>query len=520
MHSRSIWRGSRRFRRLAVAGLVLSLAACGDDSAERQKEAEAIAKAIEGYLATLEDPNTGAGLKHEKVTVTPSGTDKSYAVAITGLKLGGATGYGVTIGEVDYRLTPAEQSTYQVDSLKLPVEFPVIADKKTVAAVTLENGPFTAVWSSPLHNFLKLDWQVKNLVVAVPDKPDLAIHGDSLAITGQGKDNGKGRLDQTVHFTVAGLAIADKSAGDDVKLAKLENELTVTNFDSIGYQQQMDKLRGLTAKLTPKTAVAQNGATPPAAPTLTEEDRKLMAEIIAALPKTISGYASTIRLEGLSVAGRDGGAPFRIAHAGTDVAFKGIDTDKAELDLALSHDGLEVAGAAMQDPTVQALLPRSGSLSLVATDLPVPSLAEAFAKVMPQLGSDDPAQAQAAQFAMMGALMQILGQSNLKLRIDPSWLEAAKARLTADGQFSLAPNVPGMATGTVNLGLTGLDDLVAMFSAMPGDPMAANALQMLGQAQALANRETGADGKPVDKFKVDLTPQGTLEVNGKPLNNL
>jgi hypothetical protein len=202
-----------------------------------------------------------------------------------------------------------------------------------------------------------------------------------------------------------------------------------------------------------------------------------------------------------------------MAHASSDFAFKGIDTDKAEIDLVLKHDGLEVHTDDLNDPRAQALLPKSGSLSFTATDIPVPALVQALANTIPELTSGDTARAQAGQFALMGAMMTTLAQANIKLKVDPSWLDAAKAHLTADGAFTLAMGVP---TGTLNLGLTGLDDVTALFNATQ-DPVSMNALPVLQQMHALAKRENGADGKPVDKFQLDYAAGGVITVNGQPL---
>jgi hypothetical protein len=303
----------------------------------------------------------------------------------------------------------------------------------------------------------------------------------------------------------------------------------------------MEKLRSLTAKLAPAAEQAaraepnaqsgtqagdQSGspsgdgtapvpAPAPTVPLLTDDDRKALADVVAALPKTVSGYSASLQIEGLAVTGQDG-APFSMAHAGSDFAFKGIDTDKAEIDLALKHDGLQMQSPELNDPRAQAILPKAGSLSLRATDLPVPSLVQALANTLPELTSGDPARVGAARFALMGAFMATLAQSNIKLTVDPSWLDAAKAHLTADGVFALAAGTP---TGTLNLGLTGLDDVTALFAATP-DSISMNALNILGQLHEMAKRETGADGKPIDKFTLTFAPDGAITVNGKPLSGL
>jgi hypothetical protein len=114
-----------------------------------------------------------------------------------------------------------------------------------------------------------------------------------------------------------------------------------------------------------------------------------------------------------------------------------------------------------------------------------------------------------------------LSQSNLKLKIDPSGLETEVAQLSADGELKLAMESPQKAVGTVNFALLGLDDLVALAKGLAEQsPDAMQAMGMLGMLQAFSQRETGADGKPVDKYKVDLTPAGQVLVNGKPLDGM
>src|SRR5581483_9675368 len=225
-------------------------------------------------------------------------------------------GGGVSFGEVDYRLTAQDKDTYQVDQLKLPAEIPVVTDGKTKATLKMASGPFSATWSTPMRTFLKFAWEVDKLSISVADEPDLDIHADSLTMNADGKDNGKQRLDQNIDMVLSNLAIASPSEKVSFKVAKVDDKAVITGFDVLGYQQQMQKLRGLIEKLKPAGQAAgaqpqapstdQSGtqsATPPAdgsAPAaLTDDDRKALADIVSALPKTISSYTSSVQFEGI-----------------------------------------------------------------------------------------------------------------------------------------------------------------------------------------------------------------------------
>ena len=508
---------------------LLPLAGCGgNDTAQRQQEADAIAKGIEAYLGMMTDPNQPVGLRHDKVTVTPNQGDKSFAVTITGIKFADAKGTGLNVGEVDYRLTPQDANTYQVSDLKVPQDLPILGeDGKAAADIKFETTAFTAVWSTPLQNFLKLDWQAKNVSVTAADQPNLVAKADSLAIEGDGKDNGKGQLNQTSTFTVSGISVVDPTDGTDFTLAKVTGKVGFDDFDFTAYRTQMLKLKSLMAKIAPAVAAEAQGMTggtaapeTPAAQ-MTDDDRKALADVIGTLPKTMSGYSYGLSAEGLVVKDKDGATPAKLAEGGMDFALKGLNTDKAELDFGLKHSGLELSGPEFTDPMVQALLPKSGDLSVAATDIPVPALVDAVVKQIPQLTSSDPSVAQGGQFALMGALMSALSQSTIKVRVDPSHINAEKAQLTADGELKLALNSPTMAVGALNLALKGLDEVITMANAMAQtSPDAADAIGMLQMMKGIAKREDGGDGKPVDKFAVEFAPTGAITVNGKPLEGL
>ena len=506
-----LWRGMAA---ATFAGLVL--AGCGDSGAERQKEASEIAKGIEDYLALIETPGEPVRLRHDKVTVTPTVEGKSFDVAITGIRYGTEKAAQATLGEIDYRLTPDGEDQYQVSELKMPPEIALVsADGKPEASVKLETTAFAATWSKPLQNFLKFDWQVKDIAVNSAAEPKGAFSIASASLTGEGKENGKGLLDQVSKVTLNGLAATDPMDSSTFKLDKLTGNITVEKLNFPAYRQMMVKINELTAKYQPQ---AGTSAPPPA---LTDEERKALADLVRGIPKLLSAYGYDFSAEGLTVTDAQGGVTVHLSQGGMALGLKGIDTDHAEMNFNIKHDGLAVNDPTFQDPMAKAVLPKSGNLALVATDLPIPSLVEGVAQALPDMTNPDPQVAQGGQFMMMGALMSALSQSTIKLRIDPSGIKTEKASLSADGALRLAMDTPQKAVGVINLSLLGLDDLMALAKSLAEQsPDAMQATGMLQMLQGLAQRETGADGKPVDKFKVDLTEAGAVLVNGKPLDGI
>jgi hypothetical protein len=510
--------GGKYWRGMAAASFAaLLLAGCGDSGAERQKEAAEIAKGIEDYLALIETPSQPIRVRHDKVTVTPAEDGKSFAVAITGLRYGSDKDAQATLGGIDYRLTPEGEDRYQVGDLKMPSEVALNGpDGKPEAHVKFATTAFTATWSKPLQNFLKFDWQLKDIAVNSEREPKGSFQIASASMTGEGKENGKGLLDQVSKVALNGLAGTDPADGTTVKLDKLLGTITVEKLDFPAYRRMMATVNEFAAKYEPQAAAGT--AAPPA---MTDEDRKAMAEMVRGFPKLMSAYGYDFTAEGLTVTDAQGGETVRLATGGMALGLKGIETDKAQANFSIRHDGLVVNEPMFEDPMAKALLPKSGNLALVATDIPVPSLVEGIAQALPEMTSADPQVAQGGQFMMMGALMAALSKSTLKLDIEPSAIETEQAKLSADGEIKLAMETPQKAVGVVNFALLGLDNLIGLAQSLAAQsPEAQQAMGFLAMLQGLAQRETGADGKPVDKYKVDLTETGAVLVNGKPLDGL
>ena len=94
---------------------------------------------------------------------------------------------------------------------------------------------------------------------------------------------------------------------------------------------------------------------------------------------------------------------------------------------------------------------------------------------------------------------------------------ADATEVKADGMFSVTPMAVWGASGTMNVLWTGLDDVMALAQANPGDPSAQDVIGIVGMLLQYAKRETGADGKPVDKFAIEVKDTGEMLVNGQPM---
>lgn len=482
---------------IAFAALLLTGATAAE--AGPQEDAEAITRGIEGFLSLVSDQSQAVGVSHDKVNVTPDGS--GFAVAITGMRLGSG-GAGLALGELDYRLEPQTDRTYKVGDLRLAHEMPAVgADGKPLGTLSFETTAFSGLWSSALQSFLSLDWQARN-VVATSFDPKGTVTVAQAALSAEGKDAGNGRLDETVTYTLTDVAATDP-AGAPFKAAKLGGRLALHDFDFPGYRAQMAKLHDLARKYA-----AGGDGQPPA---LTDADRAEIAAVARTLPKLISGYDLSLVTDGAS---GDIVSSGRVAHAEIGIALAGIDGDAASLRLRLKQDDLAVDDPDLNTPLGQALFPKSLDLDFTFDQVPIASATESLAQSMASGGAM--AQDPASLFLM--TMMSALDAAPLSLKIAPSVIETARGRFAFEGDLA---STNGMPFGKVDVTATGLAEIArTLDAALKEDAWAKDILDALHEIQGAAEHATGADGKPVDKFLLELAPDGRMKVNGKPLNAL
>lgn len=125
--------------------------------------------------------------------------------------------------------------------------------------------------------------------------------------------------------------------------------------------------------------------------------------------------------------------------------------------------------------------------------------------------------AEANAMAMLVALQAVLQTSGAKVEVAPSELVAQLVAMKADGVFNVVQQAMFGAVGTLNVSVRGVDDLVALAQQTPDDYDSQQVMGTAAMLQQYSVREQDADGKPVDRFKIEIDEAGQVLVNGKPL---
>ena len=109
----------------------------------------------------------------------------------------------------------------------------------------------------------------------------------------------------------------------------------------------------------------------------------------------------------------------------------------------------------------------------------------------------------------------------MKLTVAPSGLNAEVMQLDATGAFDVKPEAAMGVVGALDVALHGLDEAMKLANeAAQSSPNAAQIVGGLAMIQSMAKRETGSDGKPVDRLKLEVDAAGDAKVNGMSLSGM
>jgi hypothetical protein len=500
-------------RRVALAlglGCLLALAGCdkGPDAAQTAAE---LKSGVEAQLARLEGPAAQKVLSHAAVNVTAQ-QDGAYLVSIEGLKIQPAPEGYLEIGTISYLAKPKDATSYEVSGLKMPEAMPFKGpDGKERGRLVIATKAFSGLWLKELGAFQKLDAEFSDIAATDDSEGDMRVA--DAKFSNELTDKGGGVFDAVGNLVLSGFTAKDTGGGifaiaegrldgkyDSMKLADYQAAL-------VKYQELALKQVGLTEQ------GAGNPAQPPA---LSPDEQKAMSEAISTMAGSIKGGDFKIALTGLKYTD-NGQDPFTLGALTLGTSIDGINQDKASLGFDIAHQDLAVATEATASPVAQATLPKSGNLSLKVTGIPSKDVVKVLADNLPGMTSSDMSMAEANATAMLVALEAVFQASGARIEVAPSQLVAQLTELKADGGFDVSPQAAFGIVGGINIAIRGMDDLLALAQKTPDDIDAQQAISSVGMLQQYSAREQGADGKPVDKFKVEVNEQGQFLVNGKPM---
>jgi hypothetical protein len=496
----------RSFLALAVGGLI-ALAGCerGPDKAQTAAE---LKSGVEEQLKKLEGTSARKVLTHSAVNVTPQ-DDGTYLVSIEGLKIQPAPDGTLEIGTITYLAKPKDEKSYEVSDLKVPQTMPFKGlDGKEKGKLTITTKAFSGLYSKELGAFQKLNGEFADIGATDDKGGDVQVA--SAKFSASLTDKGGGVADSIGNVVLSGFT-ARETGGGVFAIAETRVEGKYDSMKLADYQAAMITYQELAVK---QAALVEQGTAQPAS--LTPEEQKAMTDAINTMAASVKGGDFKIALKGLKYS-EAGEEPFAMGGLNLGMLIDGINQEKAAFNFDIAHQDLVIVSPETSSPVAQATLPKSGNLALKITEIPSKDIVKVLADNLPGVAAADAAMAEANATAMLVALQAVLQTSGAKLEVAPSQLLSQLVELKADGNFNVTPQSMFGIVGGLNVAIRGLDDLLSLAQQTPDDYDAQQAMGSIGMLQQYAEREQGADGKPVDKFKIEVNESGQLLINGKPM---
>ena len=497
---------------LSLAAL-LALTAC-DKGPDREKVAAELKAGVEEQLKKAEGPEGQQVLSHSAVNVTPQ-DDDAYLVSIEGLKVQPSPEGYLEVGTVSYLAKPKDETSYEVSKLTVPQSMPFKApDGAEKGKLVVTTKSFSGVYSKALTTFQQMDAEFADIIATDDQGAEVGLGNATFTVNVA--DKGGGVADATVKATLAGLT-AKEEAGGVFSVAETQIDAKYDSWKLAEYQAAALTYQELVLKqaaVLDQAATGQSGSAQPAS--LTPEEQKALADAISTMAASIKGGDFKLALKGLKFT-EAGAEPFSMGGLTLATVIDGINQEKATLNFDIAHQDLAVTSPDMASPVTQSSLPKSGNLSVKVSNIPSKDMVKVMTDNLPGMASSDPAMAQANAMAMVVALQAVFQSSGAKIEVAPSQLLSQLVEIKADGAFDVQPQAAFGIVGGLNVAIRGIDDLLALAQKTPEDYDAQQAMGSIQMLQAYSAREQGADGKPVDKFKIEVGEGGQMTVNGKPM---
>ncbi len=414
------------------------------------------------------------------------------------------------LGDVAFTVAGAGEGQYRVSDVRGPAQITIVADDGSQFALAnyrLEH--LTGVWSSVLASFLDLDMAVGDVEILVP-KGNFAAQLKRLAVRNRYTPGAEGLTDQTSMMRAQGLRALIPLQGT-FQIEEILGESEFKGLDMAAYRALAEEMRAL-----------DGGASGQGAP----PDRAALAKLIERL-RDINVFprraVERVEVRGIALADPANNPVFRLEEIEIDSTGEDLSGP-----LAAGSMGMRYGGLRIEEPgPAQALVPTDAGFILSIERVPMRALWQllltgmALTVAAPESNPD----ANALSEAMGSEIMDAMTKAGTRFLLDRLHTESPSGQIDGKGLFEMDATTPVGVKGGLELTITGLDRMITVASQAAGNgaegqPGAAGGVMFLMILKGMARREAGANGAPVDRFDIRLSPEGQLLVNGQPMGML
>jgi hypothetical protein len=460
--------------------------------------AQAIRRRLEQYFKVY-----GAYLGLDEVRVAERG--EGYDVDLVGVRYPLDEGLYVDVGRLSFALDPMEPKLYRLTNVRIPDKMVVrnqLGADVGYAALNLRR--LTGVFSTAIQNFIQLDALVEDLRLALSQE-GTAVQLLTLAATVESERDGNGLWQMIESLRGSGLRIGEATLG----------EFAIEEFDFDGKVDAVDFAVWESA-LTEFEAAAAGGSP-------NDLLNAMLSVFIRGEFAFYKGLDVGAAFRGISLAGFPAFTldqfGFRLS---AEEAGKGLSKGR----FALAHSGLALAdGADAELNPFPDLTPEASSLDIAVERFPSRLTMKAFGDLLSAAVEAESRHQQDSNMlmAMMGQklltdLRLVMAKVGTTIRFQNTSMVTRAARADLSGELRADASSLLGAVGGLDLRVSGLARIVEALAAEEGGDQGQPGL--IEVLRSIAKREQDAGGAPVDSFRFDLTPQGSVTVNGVPMEQI
>jgi hypothetical protein len=309
-------------------------------------------------------------------------------------------------------------------------------------------------------------------------------------LRGDGFDRDAGNLDMTIRLN--GLRAVDAGV---VSVGGLEIRSATRGFKVSEYAKLLEQIQGLAA-----------------APEEPPDPEAIKA--MGAMLSISAGGDFEVGLRDVAYSDLAGAELFRLADGAFAAHGEGFDQDLARVVIELRHGGL---AARIDDPIARDVVPLESHIGISLENLPVREISSQAVAAFSNAATLSPEEQEMAGMMLVGLVQQALSLAKSQVKLTDWRLRTAAAALELDGLVEASAEAMMGAVARLQLNIAGLDGIIdtVRAAATPEDQDLIAGLDVL---RGFSNRETAADGAVIDRYDVNVTPEGQVLINGKPLD--
>ncbi|MGE0724168.1 MAG: hypothetical protein AB7O45_07325 [Alphaproteobacteria bacterium] len=500
-------------RRLGAAA-TLFLVAAGPASAVDPAAIKQDIDAIIGHWRRLAQSDPGVQIRGDAVVREQAG---EVVATLPEVQVQGPDG-SFALRPVTLRIKDAGPDTMDV-RVELPPRFDVLGpDGKPQVSLVLGSQNLVGVWRKSIRTFETADMTVDKLSLIDPGQKPLAEIA-RLSFTGGVKESAPGVWSGAYKFAIEGTKVA---APDGTSVA-----VGSVFYDFILKDARLAEL----APLMDNAGLGLTGATVWNPEGLTLPQWQTLLAAVERMPGLVGGISIVYGATDIHVASPMMGPEPLLRADGAAFGF-GVAGDGARgTSLSIGLDVKRVRGPSslpFEVPT--AAIPHSFDLRLELDQLPTGAVWEAFFGATRQNlerppGNRPGARAlsppeiverafQAAVAMTAPRAMETFSQARPQLHIRNLAIAFPEGRIDAVGTVRFAPEAPQMATGTIELKLSGIDDLIEKLGRNPKSDQEAIGVIGLTFLRGLGKPTPGPGGKPIYVVQIQVADDGRVLANG------